>query len=357
MTTPPRLVSRNIAVQGAPLRLESSADEKRVPAQFDSPDAAILRAGGDFQGAFLEHVLESGVQAEAAMIGFIMRRAVDGRKFAAPGGDDGLRFLDQRATHPVDQGQRSSRLQFLMVCGGEAADIAREFQQRVLKSSASSEKRNQTCPRIMNGPERARRVLVGAGGNAPHTVKRAERRFIAGHNCVRAQPGGLNGLAEGGVIKRDGLIDGPVRQNTGVEITDERDARGLHGVGGLHDSRRSMMSAAIKSAAVGRARRHDRRDSRRCRNRDFHDARYRGEVAARHGDDGASEKRYRRNRNGRDANDQCVDAGDAKASEVAHRFLDLTVRQGPRHPRSEEKGRRYSVHPVGKSGWCAAQFQ
>src|SRR5688572_8983367 len=107
------------------------------------------------------------------------RVAIPLRKAAAASWNHALGFFDERAGEWRNERNRSGRIQFRVRGVGTAEDIACEFQQRMLKTAASAEKRNVARARPFNGPERTLRVCVRTAWHAPDPVERIECFFLA----------------------------------------------------------------------------------------------------------------------------------------------------------------------------------
>ena len=210
--------------RGTGLGKEQRRHEEGMVAKFDDPDLAVVPHAAHAQAMRLERVPIGRIHAVVAV------KVLDGvigvielRRSTARNDSDGLLLPDERARKRRDDEPLGIRIRLGMIGVLDPQDIARELDDRVLKSSSRADERHATLSRISDGDERAIHAAIRTCRRNPDPVELSEARFCFANDRVRRNP------LEGEVEVRARLIRELMGDVTGVVVADDTDPRAHQG--------------------------------------------------------------------------------------------------------------------------------
>lgn len=227
---------------GSKLRLEKRGYEETVRGGLDGAHFAVAAAGGDGESGFNRSPFEVGVDFEIAEKFFFDHIfSVEALEVGAGAesnlGDHSGQFRRVlfAVRHGATDGIDDNVLRAGIIFGGigvlETDDVARAFDEGVLKSAAGSEEWPVAGARELNAGQHAVEALVGAAGRGPKTVEGFQAlggvRF---EERGRGQPFGLrfDFQLAGGVLNR--IIGRMMGSELCVEVPENADSNGVaHG--------------------------------------------------------------------------------------------------------------------------------
>src|SRR5256885_12501555 len=172
------------ASRGFQLWLKEGRNEERMTGELDDASVAMIILADDVKPGTLDSAAIRRVQSVAAVIAFDDSPApIDRRRSTGGIQKDGSRLTNEGARQRRNHRRRGAGVRFSVICVGKAGDIARELEQRVLKSSAHAEKGKTCRPSMTYRGESALETRVRASRSEPDSV--GESKLRIGIRCYR----------------------------------------------------------------------------------------------------------------------------------------------------------------------------
>ncbi len=207
----------------ASLRQEEGGHEEGMGRKLNNSNLSLGSHAADDHPARLKLWAVLGIDAVVTVVAFgdLFNTVEHGRACLGYDGDR-LRLADERARKGRDQQARPLRVGLCVIGVLKPKDVARELNDRVLKTSSGPDQRHATLARIADRIQGPLHATVGTSRGDPQPVKWRQALCWIAANAFRRYPR----KAETNVSQS--LICNSMRRIGWVEVADNADQRTNH---------------------------------------------------------------------------------------------------------------------------------